>query len=92
MTQDDLDVHHKSVCDAVQLWADGLITDLEFSVLMAEDRKALPANANPAGLIDPNTGLLYPAKSNSTKREQEPEETFGIPATYDSLIDSVKTK
>jgi hypothetical protein len=46
----------------VQLWADGLITDLEFSVLMAEDRKALPANANPAGLIDPNTGLLYPTK------------------------------
>lgn len=62
MTQDDLDVHHKAVCDAVQLWADGLITDLEFSVLMAEDRKALPADANPAGLIDPNTGLLYPTK------------------------------
>jgi hypothetical protein len=29
---------------------------------MAEDRKALPADANPAGLIDPNTGLLYPTK------------------------------
>lgn len=56
MTQDDLNVYHESVCCTVQLWADGLITDLELAAaLMVED-------PNTGGLIDPNTGLRYPAK------------------------------
>jgi hypothetical protein len=62
MTQSDLDRHHENVSYAVQLWADGLITDLELATLMAEDRSALPADEYPAGLLDPNTGLRYPTE------------------------------
>ena len=62
MTQSDLDRHHENVSHAVQLWADGLITDLELATLMAEDRSALPADEYPSGLLDPNTGLRYPTK------------------------------
>jgi len=59
MTQDDLGVLHAIVRDLVQMWADGLITDMEMIAHMTDAHIALDP-ANPAGLLDPNTGLRYP--------------------------------
>jgi hypothetical protein len=43
------------------MWADGLITDMEMIAHMTDAHIALDP-ANPAGLLDPNTGLRYPTK------------------------------
>jgi hypothetical protein len=57
---------HATVRDAVQLWADRLITDLEFVRIWAKTEcMALPDDADPAGLLDPNTGLRYPTKQGA---------------------------
>ena len=61
MTQDDLSVLHATVRDLVQMWADSLITDLEFATHMTDIHMAVDG-ANPSGLLDPNTGLRYPTK------------------------------
>ena len=61
MTQDDLGVLHATVRDLVQMWADSLITDLEFATHMTDIHMAVDG-ANPSGLLDPNTGLRYPTK------------------------------
>ena len=61
MNQDDLGVLHATVRDLVQMWADSLITDLEFATHMTDIHMAVDG-ANPSGLLDPNTGLRYPTK------------------------------
>ena len=61
MTQDDLGVLHATVRDLVQMWADSLITDLEFATHMTDIHMA-GDGAHPSGLLDPNTGLRYPTK------------------------------
>ena len=61
MTQDDLSVLHATVRDLVQMWADSLITDLEFATHMTDIHMAVDG-ANPSGLLDPNTGVRYPTK------------------------------
>ena len=64
MTQDDLSVLHATVRDLVQMWADSLITDLEFATHMTDIHMAVDG-ANPAGLLDPNIGLRYPTKQGA---------------------------
>jgi hypothetical protein len=61
MNQDDLDALHSVVRETVQMWADRLITDLEFTEHIADIHMAMDG-ANPAGLLDSNTGLRYPTK------------------------------
>jgi hypothetical protein len=46
------------------MWADNLITDLEFATHMTDIHMAVDG-ANPAGLLDPNTGLRYPTKQGA---------------------------
>ena len=62
MTQENLDTLHLLVREIVQLWADRLITDLEFVGHVGDAMMALPRPDEPAvaGLLDPNTGLRYP--------------------------------
>jgi hypothetical protein len=64
MTQDDLSVLHATVRDLVQMWADSLITDLEFVAHMGDIVMAMDG-ADPSGLLDPNTGLRYPTKQGA---------------------------
>jgi hypothetical protein len=61
MTEENLDTLHTLVRETVQLWADRLITDMEFVAHMTDIHMAVDG-ANPAGLLDPNTGLRYPTK------------------------------
>ena len=61
MTQENLDTLHQLVREIVQLWADNLITDLEFAAHMGDIVMAVDG-ADPSGLLDPNTGLRYPTK------------------------------
>jgi hypothetical protein len=60
-TTENLDTLHTLVRETVQLWADRLITDMEFVAHMVDIQMAVDG-ANPAGLLDPNTGLRYPTK------------------------------
>ena len=57
MTQQDLDVFHTKVQSVVQLWASGLITDMEFVKAMVAAPR--PADTDLYGLLDPNSGLRY---------------------------------
>ena len=59
MTQADLDLFHETITNLVQMWASGLITDLELAKAAAKI-SLMPALADFDGLIDPNTGLRYP--------------------------------
>jgi hypothetical protein len=60
-TTENLDTLHTLVRETVQLWADRLITDMEFLAHMGYIYMAMDG-ADPAGLLDPNTGLRYPTK------------------------------
>lgn len=60
-TEENLDTLHTLVRETVQLWADRLITDFEFIAHMGDIVMAMDG-ADPAGLLDPNTGLRYPTK------------------------------
>ena len=63
MTQDDLDVFHQTITDAAQMWANQLITDVEFATYIASLWTEHPMkDANLDGLLDPNTGLRYPTE------------------------------
>jgi len=62
MTQENLDTLHLLAREIVQLWADRLITDLEFVQHMGDALMALPEKPAVSGLLDPNTGLRYPTK------------------------------
>ena len=65
MTQENLDTLHLLVREIVQLWADRLITDLEFVGHVGDAMMALPDEPEVAGLLDPNTGLRYPTKQGA---------------------------
>ena len=49
MTQENLDTLHQLVREIVQLWADGLITDLEFVGHVGDAMMALPDEPAVAG-------------------------------------------
>jgi hypothetical protein len=60
-TAENLITLHTLVRETVQLWADRLITDMEFVAHMGDIYMAMDG-ADPSGLLDPNTGLRYPTK------------------------------
>ena len=65
MTQSDLDNFSQTITDAVQMWANGLVTDREFAQYMANlwtEAKTQMEDADLDGLLDPNTGLRYPTE------------------------------
>jgi hypothetical protein len=62
MNQENLDTLHTLVHETVQLWADRLITDLEFVVHMVDIHLSVPDEPAVSGLLDPNTGLRYPTE------------------------------
>tara|TARA_R110000822_G_scaffold174807_1_gene314411 strand:+ start:1592 stop:1786 length:195 start_codon:yes stop_codon:yes gene_type:complete len=64
MNQDTLDGLHRATRELVQLWADHLITDMELIAFMTASHTGLDG-ADPAGLLDPNTGLRYPTKQGA---------------------------
>ena len=60
-TTENLVTLHALVRETVQLWADRLITDMEFLAHMGYIYMAMDG-ADPSGLLDPNTGLRYPTE------------------------------